>query len=105
VGGYRVLKAYSAEEGMKVAEEEVPALILMDISLPGMDGLTATRMLKQKDSTAHIPVVALTAHAMKDDESRAREAGCCAYLTKPFDTGIFFETLSGFAKVRKEDAA
>ncbi|MDQ1239851.1 MAG: hypothetical protein QG577_2037, partial [Thermodesulfobacteriota bacterium] len=101
VGGYRVLKAYSAEEGIKLAQEEIPALILMDISLPGMDGLTATRMLKQKDSTADIPVVALTAHAMKDDESRAREAGCCAYLTKPFDTGIFFETLSGFAKVRK----
>jgi CheY-like chemotaxis protein len=76
----------------------------MDISLPGMDGLTATRMLKQKESTAHIPVIALTAHAMKDDAPRAREAGCAAYLTKPVDSRTFYKTLAGFVKTANQEA-
>ena len=70
----------------------------MDISLPGMDGLTATKVLKSNPVTAHIPVVALTAHAMKDDESKAKEAGCDAYLLKPIDTKAFYRTLADIVR-------
>ncbi|MFC1834302.1 ATP-binding protein [Thermodesulfobacteriota bacterium] len=96
-GGYLVLQAWTAEEGLKMAAEQDPALILMDISLPGMDGLTATRKLKQDAGTSHIPVVALTAHAMPGDKERAREAGCDAYITKPVDPVILYGTLSELA--------
>jgi CheY-like chemotaxis protein len=99
-----VLKAYSAEEGIRIAESESPALIFMDISLPGMDGLTATRVLKQQVSTARIPVVALTAHAMKDDESKAREAGCDAYLTKPANTNTFYRIVENFVNAGKSES-
>jgi predicted ATPase/signal transduction histidine kinase/CheY-like chemotaxis protein/tRNA A-37 threonylcarbamoyl transferase component Bud32 len=91
--GYTPLKARTADEGVRMAEAEAPALILMDISLPGMDGLTATRMLKQSPKTSHIPVVALTAHAMKGDREKALEAGFDAYLTKPVDRQSFMATL------------
>ena len=77
---------------------ENPALILMDISLPGMDGLTATKALKSNPATAHIPVVALTAHAMKNIEERAMEAGCEALILKPIDTGLFYRELTGIIK-------
>ncbi|MFC1835334.1 ATP-binding protein [Thermodesulfobacteriota bacterium] len=95
-GGYLPLAARTAEEGLKMVAEQDPALILMDISLPGMDGLTATAKLKQDPATSHIPVVALTAHAMQGDEERAREAGCDAYLTKPVDPVILYGTLAKF---------
>ncbi len=98
-GGYNVLQAFSAEEAIKRAEPEKPSLILMDISLPGMDGLTATKMLKSNPATAHIPVVALTANAMKDYEVRAKDAGCDSCLLKPIDTMIFYSTLSGLIRV------
>jgi PAS domain S-box-containing protein len=98
-GGYNVLQAFSAEEAIKKAEPEKPSLILMDISLPGMDGLTATKILKSNPATAHIPVVALTANAMKDYEVRAKDAGCDSCLLKPIDTMIFYSTLSGLIRV------
>ncbi|MGO8878583.1 MAG: ATP-binding protein [Desulfomonilaceae bacterium] len=97
-GGYEPLLAFSAEEGIKVAERENPSVILMDISLPGMNGLAATRALKENPATAQIPVIALTAHAMKDDETRVREAGCDAYILKPVDTEIFNATISKLIK-------
>ncbi len=97
-GGYEPLLAFSAEEGIKVAGRENPSVILMDISLPGMNGLAATRALKENPATAHIPVIALTAHAMKDDETRVREAGCDAYILKPVDTEIFNATISKLIK-------
>ncbi|TSD77049.1 response regulator [Pseudomonas sp. KBS0710] len=81
--GYTVLWAADAETGLTLAREQQPALILMDIQLPGMDGLAATRMLKQDPHTAHIPVIALTAMAMKEDREKARLAGCDAYVSKP----------------------
>ena len=87
--GHAVLAATSAEAGIECARREQPDLILMDISLPGMDGLAATRALKANAATQSIPVVALTAHAMQGDEQLAREAGCLAYLTKPIDTRGF----------------
>jgi CheY-like chemotaxis protein len=104
-GGYNVLQAFSAEEAIKRAEPEKPSLILMDISLPGMDGLTATKVLKNNPATAHIPVVALTAHAMQDDEARAREAGCDAYILKPIDTRSFYSNLSALIKSTGSGAA
>lgn len=94
--GYAAVQAWTAEEGIRMAREEMPALILMDISLPGMDGLTATGILKNDPRTSDIPIVALTAHAMKGDEAKALQAGCCGYLTKPIDTRAFPKALAKF---------
>ncbi len=96
--GYEAIHAFSAETAIEQTEMAKPSLILMDISLPGMDGLTATKVLKSNPVTAHIPVVALTAHAMKDDESKAKEAGCDAYLLKPIDTKAFYRTLADIVR-------
>jgi CheY-like chemotaxis protein len=84
--GYQVFKAENAESAVLVIERRVPDLILMDIALPGMDGLTLTRKLKAEAATREIQIVALTAFAMKGDDLRAREAGCDGYITKPIDT-------------------
>ena len=92
--GFRVIQTFSAEEAIMKVESERPVLVLMDISLPGMDGLTATRMLKNNPATAHIPVVAITAHAMKDYENKAMEAGCDACLLKPLNTGMLYSVLA-----------
>ncbi|AZF05453.1 response regulator [Pseudomonas sp. R5-89-07] len=81
--GHTVLWAADAEIGLTLAREQQPALILMDIQLPGMDGLAATTLLKQDPVTAHIPVIALTAMAMKEDREKTRLAGCDAYIIKP----------------------
>jgi two-component system cell cycle response regulator DivK len=80
---HQVLRAKDAESGLTLARTALPDLILMDIQLPGMDGLTATAMLKQDAATAAIPVIALTAMAMKEDQERSRAAGCDAYIAKP----------------------
>lgn len=81
--GYRVLRADNAEDGIALAQRYLPDLILMDIQLPGMDGLEATRLLKEADATKHIKVVALTAFAMKGDEEKMIAAGCDGYIAKP----------------------
>lgn len=83
--GYDVVFAFDGLEGVAAAAREVPDLILMDVGLPGIDGLEATRRLKAADATRTIPVIALTAHAMADDRGRAMEAGCDDYDTKPVD--------------------
>ena len=87
--GYTVLQSRSAEEGLRVAREQRPDLILMDVRLPGMDGLAAVRVLKQDPDTRMIPAVAMTAQAMRGDEEAARDAGFDAYVTKPIDTRAF----------------
>jgi two-component system, cell cycle response regulator DivK len=84
--GYEVRTAADAEEALETLTTFVPQLILMDIQLPGMDGLELTRRLKQHASLRTIVVVALTAYAMKGDEEKARAAGCDGYITKPIDT-------------------
>jgi two-component system, cell cycle response regulator DivK len=81
--GHIVLSATDAEAGLTLARDEQPNLILMDIQLPGMDGLEATAVLKRDDATRTIPVIALTALAMKGDEERIRAAGCDGYIAKP----------------------
>jgi len=81
--GHTVLSAADAEIGLTLARNEKPDLILMDIQLPGMDGLEATALLKSGELTRDIPVIALTALAMKGDEERIRAAGCDGYIAKP----------------------
>jgi two-component system, cell cycle response regulator DivK len=81
--GHIVLPAVDAETGLRLALAEQPALILMDIQLPGMDGLAATAILKEDPATAAIPIIALSALAMKADKERSQTAGCDAYIVKP----------------------
>jgi CheY-like chemotaxis protein len=81
--GFRVSEALDGEEGIAKARRERPDLILMDISIPLIDGWEVTRQLKAEEATRHIPVIALTAHAMPGDRARALEVGCDGYLAKP----------------------
>ncbi len=87
--GHRVIPAISGSEALSIARAERPDLILMDIQLPGIDGLTVTRILKTEAETREIPVVGISAHALRDDIDRALHAGCVAYLPKPLDTRRF----------------
>jgi CheY-like chemotaxis protein len=93
--GYCTLQAARAEEAQAVLAQARPHLILMDLALPGMDGLTLTRQLKAEPATQSIPVVAMTAFAMKGDAAKAVAAGCEGYLTKPIDT----RHLAGWVKL------
>jgi two-component system cell cycle response regulator len=102
MGKYRVLEARDAETGLALAQQSRPDLILMDIQLPGMDGLEATRILKEDPGLREIPVLALTAHAMAGDEQKALEAGCGGYITKPVDTRNFLKNLEPFTREREE---
>ena len=92
--GYAVLSASDAEAGLLLAHSGRPDLILMDIHLPGMDGLQATALLKNDPATAAIPVFALTALAMKGDEDRIRAAGCDGYIEKPIRIHAFLATIA-----------
>jgi two-component system, cell cycle response regulator DivK len=92
--GHTVLSATNAEVGLTMARAEKPDTILMDIQLPGMDGLEATRLLKADQTTAQIPVIALTALAMKGDEERIRLAGCNGYISKPIRYKAFLASIS-----------
>ncbi len=96
--GYRILQAGDAEVAQEIIAKTPPDLILMDIALPGMDGLTLTRLLKASDATRHIIVVALTAFAMKGDDAKAREAGCDGYITKPIDTRTLPNAVAGYLR-------
>ena len=92
--GYTVLHADNARDGLAMAQCQAPDLILMDIQLPGMDGLEATRRLKADPATASIRVVALTAFAMPGDEARMREAGCDGYIAKPIQYRDFLDEVA-----------
>ena len=92
--GHTVLGATDAETGLTLARTEQPDLILIDIQLPGMDGLQATALLKADEATRDIPVIALTALAMKGDEERIRAAGCDGYIAKPLAYREFLATIS-----------
>jgi CheY-like chemotaxis protein len=95
---YRILQAIDAESAQEIIRETPPDLILMDIALPGMDGLTLTRLLKESESTRHILIIALTAFAMIGDEAKAREAGCDGYITKPIDTRTLPDAVAGYLR-------
>jgi CheY-like chemotaxis protein len=92
--GYEIWEVSSAPEAFAVLKEKQPDLILMDIQLPGMDGLTATKHLKSDPATRDIPVLAVTSYAMKGDEVKAFEAGCSGYVTKPIDKTLFLEAVA-----------
>jgi CheY-like chemotaxis protein len=94
--GFIVGHAHTAEDGLRAARELSPDLILMDLSLPGLDGLAATKALRADPATRHLTIIALTAHAMKGDEALALSAGCDGYLTKPIDTRTFAATVAAF---------
>jgi CheY-like chemotaxis protein len=98
--GYRVLTAENAAAGLIAAGSETPDLILMDLGMPGLDGWNATRQLKADPRFRHIPVIALTAHAMHGDREKALEAGCDDYETKPFDFPRLFEKIEAHLAAR-----
>lgn len=95
VEGYAVRQAHSGEEGVRLAQHELPSLILMDLRMPGMDGYAALRALRADPRTAHIPTVALTAQAMKGDQGAIAAAGFDGYIVKPIDTRTFCRTVMG----------
>lgn len=91
--GHEVLQAVNALDGMAMARSHSPEVILMDIQLPGMDGLTAAQLLKADSHTSHIKIIALTAFAMKGDEEKMRAAGCDGYIAKPIRYKEFLATV------------
>ncbi len=93
---YQVVEAINGKEGIEVAEIERPDLILMDLSLPVMDGWEATRRRKAHDELRYIPIIALTAHAMIGDEEKAWAAGCDDYIVKPLDDGELLSKLARY---------
>jgi two-component system cell cycle response regulator DivK len=94
--GFEVIEAIDGEKGVAMAAAQRPDLILMDIQLPQVSGLEVTRWIKDDPELRSIPVVAVTAFAMKGDEERIREGGCEAYLSKPISVGKFIETVRRF---------
>ena len=99
--GYSVVTAHDGEQGHSLACSEMPDLILMDISLPLRDGWEVTRLLKKNESTQHIPIIALTAHAWVTDRDKAFEAGCDDYDIKPVEFGRLSEKIENLLAVKK----
>lgn len=96
IKGFHTLEAVNGRQGIELAKDKKPDLILMDVQMPVMDGLTATKILKSDDETRAIPIVSLTAYAMQGDENKIHEAGCDGYITKPVDTRKFLETVDEY---------
>jgi CheY-like chemotaxis protein len=94
LAGFKISQASNALDGIKTAKQNNPALILMDIGLPGMDGLQAMAVLRQDPATRDIPVIAFSASAMESDVQRALSAGCLGYVIKPIDTRTFTSTIT-----------
>ncbi|TYC63291.1 response regulator [Rhodobacterales bacterium] len=94
--GYNTLQTRTGIEALQLAREHNPDLILMDIQLPEVSGLEVTKWIKEDESIASIPVIAVTAFAMKGDEERIRQGGCEAYISKPISVAKFLETVRGF---------
>ncbi len=94
--GYATLQTRNGIEALSLAREHQPDLILMDIQLPEVSGLDVTKWLKEDEALRHIPVIAVTAFAMKGDEERIREGGCEAYISKPITVSMFLETVRQF---------
>jgi two-component system cell cycle response regulator DivK len=96
--GYETIEATNGEQGVELARVMKPDLILMDIMMPKMDGLEATRIIKADATTRHIPIVALTSYAMKGDRERTLEAGCDGYIAKPIDIRELLKTVEHFCQ-------
>jgi two-component system cell cycle response regulator DivK len=94
--GYEILEASDGEQGVKLAGEKIPDMILMDIMMPKMDGLEATRIIKADEKTKHIPIIALTSYAMKGDREKTIEAGCDGYIAKPIDIKEVLKAIEHF---------
>lgn len=95
--GYTIVKATSGEEALSLARGgDAPDLILMDIHLPGIDGLSVVRAMKEDARTARVPILALTAHAMRGDKDRFLEAGCDGYISKPIDVKTFLSSIEQY---------
>ncbi len=94
--GYTTIEATDGKQGVEMAKATNPDLILMDMQMPVMDGLAATRILKADPTTSNIPIVALTANAMKGDEEKIREAGCDGYIAKPVDIKELLKEVSKY---------
>ena len=99
--GYQVCEATTAAAAFEMVEKERPDLIVMDIQLPGMDGLEITRKLKEQPATANIPVVAVTSFAMKGDREKELAAGCAGYVTKPIDKNTFIQEVAAHVGTKK----
>ena len=99
--GFGVETAQDADEARSILEQRVPDLILMDIAMPGMDGLTLTRLLKAQSRYGEVPIVALTASAMRGDEAKALAAGCVGYIVKPIDTRAFGQQVRAYLETRR----
>jgi two-component system, cell cycle response regulator DivK len=97
---YEIITAADGAEGLRLAERERPDLILMDLSLPIVDGWEATRRIKAHVELKYIPIIALSAHAMTGDEEKARQSGCDDYLSKPLDEDLLFEKIDKFLGTR-----
>ena len=97
-GNYRVVRAHDGKEAIQLAREQRPAIILMDIQMPEMDGLEATRLLKADEELCHIPIIALTALAMGGDRERCLEAGVDAYVSKPVSLKKVTEVIEDLLK-------
>jgi len=100
--GYEVWEVSSAPEAFESLKQKQPDLILMDIQLPGMDGLAATKKLKADPATRNIPILVVTSYAMKGDEAKAFEAGCSGYVTKPIDKTVFLEAVAKALRSRED---
>ena len=100
--GYQVMTAENAGQGLALAASSMPDVILMDMGMPDVDGWSATRELKANPKLRHIPVIALTAHAMQGDREKALEAGCDDYETKPFDFPRLFQKIEEHLAARKK---
>lgn len=100
--GYCVFEAATGEEALELARAHLPSLILMDLQLPGVDGYAVTRRLKEDATTTAIPVVALTAYAMRGDREKALAAGCDGYIPKPIDTKEFPAAVQRYVALTRE---
>ncbi len=94
--GYEMVEAVTGPDGVTAAQTHRPDVILMDIQLPGFDGVAATRRMKADPALQHIPILAVTSYVMSDDESRALEAGCSGLIAKPFSPRVLLDTIGGF---------
>ncbi len=102
--GYEIFKAVNAEEAQQIIDQNRPDLVLLDIALPGMDGLTFTRKLRSDEKTKDLVIVALTAFAMVGDKQKALDAGCNGYITKPIDIENLPAIIAGYLPVQPKDS-